>query len=580
LDLMFFLTESPQSPKHVGAVQVFRLPPGAPDTFLRDLVAAYKAAPVAPPFNYHPHFPRFGMPEWREDDDMEMSYHVRHSALPAPGTDAQLMEVIQRLHSGLLDRRRPGWICQVIEGLENDRFAIYTKIHHSYIDGMSGVKRMYGSLSTSPSEKKIVPTWSFQETGKREAAPRQRDSRGDLLGRQARGLMEAAGIFTDISMQWFKLRQRKAQIPYSAAYTRMNRPLEWDTRSTAICTLPLDRVKAVGKAQGSTVNEVVLAVIGAALDDYLERHGERTDSPLVALCPMSLRKEGDDTASTQVSAVHVSLGEPGSGPADRLRQVAESSHQAKEMVSGLSGEAMMDYGVFFFALMELLNRSRLDRYLAPSYNVLVSNVPGPGAEKMYLCGAELEASYPISTLLPGVNLNATVLSHGNSLDFGLMGDMHSLPDLEVVAERMVERFAELERELLGVRSAAKPRKAATRARARAKTGSKAAAKPKNRVRPKTQQKRAATSAARNKPKAKAAGKTRAKAGAVAKGGAKAGSAAAAKAGARSGTRVKARAKAGAVKASPKKPAGARAETAAPARKAARPRSAAKAAGSR
>ena len=111
LDLMFFLTESPQSPKHVGGLQVFELPKNAPANFLHNLVEAFKKAPVEPPFNYHPHFPRFGMPEWREDDDMEMTYHVRHSALPKPGTNAQLMEVIQRLHAPLLDRKRPGWLC-------------------------------------------------------------------------------------------------------------------------------------------------------------------------------------------------------------------------------------------------------------------------------------------------------------------------------------------------------------------------------------------------------------------------------------------------------------------------------------
>ena len=152
MDLMFYLTESPQSPKHVGALQVFEMPANAPANYLLDLVESFRKAPVSPPFNYHPHFPRLAMPEWREDDDMEMTYHVRHSALPGPGSIAQLMEVVQRLHAPLLDRRRPCWICQVIEGLEDNRFAIYTKIHHSYIDGMSGVKRLYAALSGSPQE--------------------------------------------------------------------------------------------------------------------------------------------------------------------------------------------------------------------------------------------------------------------------------------------------------------------------------------------------------------------------------------------------------------------------------------------
>jgi WS/DGAT/MGAT family acyltransferase len=490
LDLMFFLTESAQSPKHVGAVQVFELPPGAPDTYLRDLVAAFKQAPVVAPFNQRPHFPRVGLPEWREDREMEMSYHVRHSALPQPGNHGQLMDVIQRLHASLLDRRRPCWICQVIEGLEGNRFAIYSKVHHAYIDGMSGVKRMYGSLSTSASDKKVTPSWSYEPERTSAAGKQGRNSDRDITGTlasQARGLLEAYGFLTDMGLQWLKLRSGKAQIPFSAGRTRMNRPVEWDSRSTAVCTFELDRVKAIGHQRNCTVNEVVLAIIGAALNDYLEQHHERPRFPLVAMCPVSLRPKGDDSAKTQASAVHVKLGEPGATLSERLDQVVASSRAAKEAVSELSAEAMMDYGVIIFALWEVLARTRLDRFVTPSYNVLVSNVPGPGDDSLYLRGSKMLASYPISAFLPGINLNATLLSHGNSLDFGLLGDRHALPDLDIVAERMLYHFRQMQREILGRagrrKTKAKPArkssrtaqpdtrpKAKTRARGRSKTG--------------------------------------------------------------------------------------------------------------
>ena len=486
LDLMFFLTESAESPKHVGAVQVFELPPNAPDNYLLDLVDAFKKAPVIAPFNYHPYFPRFGMPQWEEDEEIEMDYHVRHSALPKPGNNEQLMQVVQRLHSSLMDRKRPGWICQVIEGREGNRFAVYSKIHPASLDGMSGVKRMYGSLSTSPRDKKVVPTWSYEEEKKSsgEKSTRRKPDPLKTIQKQFDGLTGAYDFFTKMGLQWMHMRDSKAQIPFTAKRTRMNRPIEWDTRSTAVCTLPLDRVKAVGKAQGCTVNEVVLAVIGAALQDYLEQHHENPEAPLVALCPMSVRSAGDDTASTQVSAVHVRLGEPGAGIIERLKQVVDSSHASKNEVEDLTPEAMIDYAVIIFALWEVLQRTRIDRILAPSYNVLVSNVPGPGDEDMYLCGSRMVASYPISTLLPGVNLNATVLSHGNSLDFGLLGDKHALPDLEIVVQRMVVRFEELETAALGKKrpkaragrkKPAARRPAARRPAARRKAG---AAKPK------------------------------------------------------------------------------------------------------
>ena len=209
--------------------------------------------------------------------------------------------------------------------------------------------------------------------------------------------------------------------------------------------------------------------------------------PLVALCPMSIRAEGDDSASTQVSAVHVRLGEPHASLSDRLDQVMESSRASKDEVQGMSSEAMIDYGVIIFGLWEVLARTKLDQLITPSYNVLVSNVPGPGDNDLYLCGSRMLASYPISTLLPGVNLNATVLSHGNSLDFGLLGDMHALPDLDIVVERMIYRFAELEREVLG-----KTRRKRSSAGAKsASTGGKKVAK-----------KRAASTAGKGKAKTK------------------------------------------------------------------------------
>lgn len=470
LDLMFFLTESAESPKHVGAVQIFELPKNAPKDYLQKLVARFKEAPVVPPFSYTPHFPKFGMPQWEESGEIEIDYHVRHSALPQPGSDDQLMEVIEQLHSSLLDRSRPCWMCQVIEGLEGNRFAIYSKIHHACIDGMSGVKRMYGSLSTSPRDKEVVPSFAFDPLAKKSTRKKSARPRKNVLVEQTQGMVEAYGFLRKLGLQWLKLRESDAQGLFAAKRTRMNQPIKWDTRSTAICTLPLDRIKAAGKARGCTVNEVVLAIIGAALDEYLEAHGEPLKAPLVALCPMSIRSESDDSAKTQVSAVYVRLGDPGVNASRRLRQVVESSNASKADVAALSATAMMDYGVIMFAMLELLERSKLDQFIAPSYNVLVSNVPGPGDEAMYLNGSRMVASYPISTLLPGVNLNVTLLSHGNKLDFGLLGDRHALPDLGLVAEGIERHFMVMEEAVLEKKPRARRKAPAKKARPKRKAG--------------------------------------------------------------------------------------------------------------
>ena len=454
LDLMFFLTETAQSPKHVGAVQIFKLPAKAPKHYMRDLVAALKEAPVVAPFNQHPVFPRLGYPEWRVDEQLDIDYHVRHSALPSPGTDEQLLEVLARLHCGLLSRDRPGWICQVIEGLEGGRFAIYSKIHHAYIDGMSGVKRMYASLSSSPREMEIVPTWSYTaKKSSRTSAGNKRKARNADPAKpvlaQVRAVTELSRMFGGTVLDFLVPRTSKAQRMFHAPRTRMNERVEYDTRAIATCSLSLGKVRAVGAATGGKVNDVVLSVIDAALHEYLEAHGENTDEPLVALCPMSVREAGDDTASTQATALHVRLGEPGATPLQRLRQVIDCSTATKEEAKGLSRETLVDFALVMVGALQLAENTPAGRFLAPSYNVLVSNVPGPKEDVLYLRGARQLASYPISAFLPGSNLNITVLSHGDKLDFGLVADKRALPDLQFVARAMERCFALLEAEVPG-----------------------------------------------------------------------------------------------------------------------------------
>lgn len=459
LDLMFFLTETTQSPKHVGAVQIFKLPPKAPKTYMRDLVAALKEAPVVAPFNQRPHFPRMGYPEWQVDKHLDIDYHVRHSALPQPGTDEQLLDVLARLHCGLLSRDRPGWICQVIEGLEGGRFAIYSKIHHAYIDGMSGVKRMYATLSSSPGEMKIVPTWSYTASeSTRPKAGEKRAKHASPALAQARAFAELSGVFAKNALEFLAPSKSKAQTMFHAPRTRMNERVEYDTRAIATCSLPLGKARAIGAATGGKVNDVVLSVIDAALHEYLEAHGENTDQPLVALCPMSVRVEDDDTASTQATALHVRLGEPGSTPRERLLQVIECSTATKQEARGLSREALVDFALVMVGVLELADHTPAGRFLSPSYNVLVSNVPGPAEDVLYLRGARQLASYPISAFLPGSNLNVTVLSHGDKLDFGMVADKQALPDLQCVARGMEKCFTQLEAEVLGKKRKAAPSK--------------------------------------------------------------------------------------------------------------------------
>ena len=482
LDLLFYLMETHDNPKHVAALQIFEMPRGASDTYLVELVDTLRQTPAVEPFNYKPIFPRTGMPKWQTDEHMEMEYHLRHSAMPRPGTMKQLMAVVQRLHAGLLDRERPGWICQVIEGLEGNRFAIYTKIHHAYIDGMSAVGRIYGSLSTDPDSSDFTAIWNHR------SAPVEKQKQSILKGLQGTGktaLTQARAItqlnkqLLSVAMELAKLREHTGHIPFQAPRTKINNPVHSDLRSMGVTSMPLDQLKAIGKAAGCTLNDVVLTITDAALHDYLAKHSDEPNQPLVAMCPMSVRDAGDDSANTQVATLLVELGQPQASLKDRLQQVAESARHSKADAKDMSKEGLMDFVLFVGGALELLQRTGLDRVVPQSYNVLVSNVPGPGTENMYMMGSRMQSIYPISTLTPGNNLNLTVLSHGNSLDFGLLAARGTLPDIDYLVERLDQQFAALAREF-GVgakrkRNAPAKKKTAAKFRAKPKVGSKSRA---------------------------------------------------------------------------------------------------------
>ncbi len=516
LDLLFYLMETHDNPKHVAGLQVFQLPADAGPGFLLDLVERLRRVPPVEPFNYRPRFPRLGVPQWETVSNMEMEYHLRHSALPAPGTMQQLLAVVRRLHAGVLDRDRPGWICQIIEGLEDNRFAVYTKVHHAYIDGMAGVKRMYGSLSPDPRSREVVPVWGYlPDADARPARPARRRSAVDLprlLLRQARAAGEVGLQFLQIATELAQLSRPTGHIPFQAPRTPINDRVSSDLRSIGVTSMPLDRLRAVSRQAGCTINDVVLALTDAALHDYLARHGSDPGRPLVAMCPMSLRQPGDSTANSQLATLLVTLGRSGAGLRQRLEQVAASADRAKRDARAISRDGLIDFVLVIGGAFELLQRTGLDRWVPQSYNVLVSNVPGPGTEHMYLCGARLLASYPISTLTPGNNLNLTVLSHGNSVDFGLLAARGTLPDIDYLVERLDVQFARLMEEF-GIAEAAGKRSAATGARRRRKTAAKrGGATERKAARPKTAARRGSPPGqkASSKPKASTRRRTSAK----------------------------------------------------------------------
>ena len=448
LDLMFFLTENQDNPRHVGAVLIFQRPRRGGADIVDKIVDAYRRAIPVPPFNRIPVFRRLRLPEWQEVKRLDMDWHFQHRTLPAPGSDAQLDDLVAELHAPMLDRDRPGWRVFVIGGLARNRFAVFIKIHHSLVDGESGIALVQRSLSRSPRDRRIRTVIATSLPAAARAVPR------DLLPRLERDMANAARTALSIGWGWERVLEEslaglrgfssKMTRPFTAPLTPMNEPIR-NARAIAHTVLPLRAMTSVARAWGTTLNDVALCVLDAAMNRYLRSIGRPADRALVAICPVSLQDRKHKKLTTQVSAFWTPLGTPSAAVGRRMRQVMANTRAAKERIRTLPKDVAYAYAVLTFALGEtlaLVPRGSAD-YFVPS-NVLISNVRGP-SEPLYLCGARLEALCPVSTLISGMGLNITFMSYAGQVVIGFTANASALPNAGRLAQYTREAFATLER---------------------------------------------------------------------------------------------------------------------------------------
>ena len=447
LDLMFFLTESVDNPRHVGSVLIFKRPARGGDDIPQRIVEAYRKAAPQPPFNRVPVFRKTGMPVWREVDRIEGQHHVLHLALPAPGTDEQLHELIADLHAPILERHRPCWKMYVIDGLQGGRFAIYHKVHHALVDGESGMAILRRSLAESPRDRRIRTTVGLEHPSRPRPAPH---GFAEVLEREAQKLARRTLMMSRSSIEiaeeaiggllGYTPRRRRG---FTAPQTPMNDPI-YNARSIAHATLPLEPMKKVARATGSTMNDVGLTIVDAAVQRYLRRMGRVPDHPLVTICPVSLHDPDAKQATTNVSAIWPQLGPVQAPIRRRLEAVKASTRAEKARLKDLGKDAAYAYAVMAFALSETLTIARPEALGLLPANMLVSNVRGP-ERPLYLGGARLETFFPVSTLIVGVGLNITFMSYGDQMVFGYTANGSALPEVESLARYTTEAFADLER---------------------------------------------------------------------------------------------------------------------------------------
>ncbi|WP_426573785.1 WS/DGAT/MGAT family O-acyltransferase [Aquihabitans sp. McL0605] len=442
-DLPFLLTESRATPMHVGGLQVFELPEGAGPTWLREQFEAMLAHDdIAPLFRQRPYrsVRTGGQWAWREDDELDIEYHVRHSALPEPGRVRELLALGSRLHGSLLDRQRPLWEFHLIEGLEGNRFAAYTKVHHAMVDGVSALRLLERWLSTDPTAV-VPPAWAARPKRDRPAGEGGASPLDLLLG-TAKGAVDIVGVApTMLRSARRALEEELAAFPFKAPPTMLNVHIT-GARRIAAQTWSLARVKAVAKASDATLNDIVLAMCAGALRSYLIEQGELPEESLTAMVPVSLRTD-DSAGGNAVGAVLTSLATDTAEPSWRLARIRESMSIAKGTLSGLSPVQVLALSASNMFATPLVSMLGGGEGMRPPFNIIISNVPGPRSP-LYLNGARLQGIYPVSIPYHGQALNITLTSYVDNLEIGLTGCRRRVPHLQRLLAHLESSLVELE----------------------------------------------------------------------------------------------------------------------------------------
>lgn len=440
-DAIFLLGESREHPMHVGGLQLFELPKGAGRGFVRDLYDRLVAQDdFQPTFRKHPAAFVGGIANlgWSYDKDVDVDYHVRRSAVPSPGRIRELLELTSRWHSSLLDRHRPLWETHIIEGLKDGRFAIYTKIHHALIDGVSAQKLMQRALSTDPDDSEIRAPWSLPKS-------KRKSNRVSPLtsALHAAGSLAALAPST-LSLARAALFEQQLTLPFGAPRTMLNVKIG-GARRCAAQSWSLDRIKSVKKAAGVTVNDVVLAMCSGALRYYLLEQNALPDTPLIAMVPVSLRTEDEaDAGGNLVGAILCNLATDTDDPAQRLQTISESMRSNKNVFSQLPRFQALALSAANTSALALAAVPGWVASTSPPFNIIISNVPGP-TQPIYYGGARLDGNYPLSIALDGQALNITLANNAGNLDFGLVGCRRSVPHLQRLLAHLESSLKDLER---------------------------------------------------------------------------------------------------------------------------------------
>jgi diacylglycerol O-acyltransferase len=449
IDASFLHQEGQASHMHVGAVLLFEGPALDFDDYLDHvrgrlhLVPRFRQKLATPPLET-------GRPLWVDDPTFNLEYHVRQTALPAPGTEEQLFLLASRITSQQLDRSKPLWEMWLVEGLQDGRFALISKTHHSLVDGVSGMD--LASVLFDVERKPPAPPSEELEPWRPQTEP----SGAELVVAGLRGMVNttaglvarAIGAASRPTTSLVLLRDAAEGIGElvwaglnPAPETPLNVPIG-PHRRYAVTRQQLAEFKEIKDALGGTVNDVVLTVVSGALARWLHSRGVRTEGlEMRALVPVSVRtKAQKNTLGNQITVMRGPLPVYIEDPVARLRFVRQAMDGLKESKQA-EGAATLAAVNNLAPPTVLAQASRLN-FSTRLFNLIVTNIPGPQVP-LYVLGRELQDLFPVAFLPENHALAIAIMSYNGGLDFGLLGDFDALPDIEVVADGIAESLAEL-----------------------------------------------------------------------------------------------------------------------------------------
>ncbi len=447
IDASFLTQETSASHMHVGAILIFEGPPPSYEDLLEHVSSRLH---LVPRFRQKLAFSPFqtGRPFWVDDPNFNLGYHVRHSALPSPGSRDQLRNMVARVFSQQLDRTKPLWELWLVQGMKRKRFAIVSKTHHALVDGVSGVDIATVLFDVKPVPEPVEPD--------HEWVPEPEPSGADLLARNAedvlatpirlaRRLESALQDPGSAVQQAAEGAEALGEIAWNLANPAPDVPLNvpiGSHRRFGWVRADLGDLKSIKNRLGGTVNDVVLAVVAGALRRWLKHRGIRTEGlELRGLVPVSIRAEEEHgDLGNKLVALRGPLPVYVKDPVRRLDAVKVEMGGVKESKQALGAEVITRFNDFAPPTL-LAQASRLN-FSTRLFNLIVTNVPGPQIP-LYVLGRELENVFPVAFLPQNHALAIAAMSYNGGIDFGLLADYDAMADVDVIADAIESGIAEL-----------------------------------------------------------------------------------------------------------------------------------------